>query len=70
MEFPLGLHAHADVYLIAAVVCLVIALHYARRALTPLGPLLHAVTSAVVATIAIGLALALLIATILSGDLS
>ena len=48
-------------YLVVAAVCLVIALRYLRRALSPIGALVQAVTAAVIVTSAAVLAFAMLL---------
>jgi hypothetical protein len=47
--------------------CLIIALRFIKRALVPIGPLLQAIAATAVITLAIGAALVLLIAALLSG---
>lgn len=62
-----GLEAPAALYLIIAIVSLVIALRYIKRVLAPIGPLLQAIAATAIVTLAIGAALVLLTASLLSG---
>jgi hypothetical protein len=62
-----GLPGNTVLYLLIAGVCLVVALRYLRRALIPLGPLLQAIAATAVVALAIGVALVLLAAAVLSG---
>jgi len=64
---PLGLEGSAVLYLIIAMLCLVVALRFIKRALVPIGPLLHAIAATAVVTLAIGAAVVLLTAALLSG---
>jgi hypothetical protein len=64
---PLGLEGSAAVYLFIAMLCLVIALRFIKRALVPIGPLLQAIAATAVVTLAVGAALVLLTAALMSG---
>jgi hypothetical protein len=64
---PHGLEGPAVLYLVIAIVCLIVALRFLKRALVPLGPLLQAIAATAVITLAIGAALVLLTAALLSG---
>ncbi|HEX9998939.1 MAG TPA: hypothetical protein VGB74_00665 [Actinoplanes sp.] len=61
-----GLQGHSALYLIPAGICLLVALRYVRRALSQLGPVLHAIVATAVVALSIGAALALLAAALLS----
>ena len=67
MQIPLGLQGHAVLYLVIAMLCLVIAMRFVKRALVPIGPLLQAVAAAAVVAFAVGAALVLLVASLMSG---
>jgi hypothetical protein len=54
-------------YLVLAVALLIIALHFVRRALAPIGDLVQAIAAAAVVAFAIGIALVLVTAALLSG---
>jgi hypothetical protein len=64
---PHGLEAPATLYLIIAIVCLVVALRFLRRALAPIGPLLQAIAATAIIALSVGAALVLLTAALLSG---
>jgi hypothetical protein len=55
-----------SLYLAVAAGCLVVALHSLKRALAPIGTLLHAAASAAAAALAVVLALALVVMALLT----
>jgi hypothetical protein len=63
---PHQLGDHSTLYLLAATLCLLIALRYWRRAIQPVGALIHAVAAAAVVAFTIGVAVVLLTAAALS----
>jgi hypothetical protein len=54
-------------YLLIAAICLILALRAMRRALAPIGQLVQAVAAAALVALALGAALVLLTAAVLSG---
>lgn len=62
-----GLQGQALVYLLIAGICLMIALRNLRRVLAPLGAVLEVVAAATLVALAIGAALVMLTAAILTG---
>ena len=54
--------SHATLYLLAATLCLLVALRYLRQAIRPIGALVHAAAAAAVVAFATGVAVVLLIA--------
>jgi hypothetical protein len=60
---------HATVYVLVAVLCLLLAVHFMRSALAPIGPLVHAVVAVALVALAIGAALVFLTAALLGGSL-
>jgi hypothetical protein len=64
---PHGLEGPVALYLIIAILCLVIALRFLRRVLIPIGPLLQAIAATAIVTLAVGAALVLLTAALMSG---
>jgi hypothetical protein len=60
---------HAVLYLLIAGGCLLLALRFVKRALQPVGQLVHAVAAAALVAFSIGAALVLLAAAALSGHL-
>lgn len=59
---PPELSQHSWILLLAAALCLTLALRWMRKALAPIGPLIHAVTAVTLVVLAIGAALIFVVA--------